>query len=111
MKIIIHLYLNENCTEISSTEIQIESSEMKVKELKKMISEIYQVNPSDQILTIKFLGIKVITLSDDYPLSFFYIRKNSEIYLDTIKKYKNKSASEISQINSRRNIIIPNIFD
>ena len=111
MKIIIHLYLNENCTEITSTEIQIESSEMKVKELKKMISEIYQVNPSDQILTIKFLGKKVITLSDDYPLSFFYIRKNSEIYLDTIKKYKNKSPSEISQINSRQNIIIPNIFD
>ena len=111
MKIIIHLYLNENCTEISSTEIQIESNEMKVKELKKMISEIYQLNPSDQILTIKFLGIKVITLSDDYPLSFFYIRKNSEIYLDTIKKYKNKSPSEISQINSRQNIIISNIFD
>ena len=111
MKIIIHLYLNENCTEISSTEIQIESNEMKVKELKKMISEIYQLNPSDQILTIKFLGIKVITLSDDYPLSFFYIRKNSEIYLDTIKKYKNKNPSEISQINSRQNIIISNIFD
>ena len=35
MKIIIHLYLNENCTEISSKEIQIESNEITVKELKK----------------------------------------------------------------------------
>ena len=111
MKIIIHLYLNENCTEISSTEIQIESNEIKVKELKKMISEIYQLNPSEQILTIKFLGTKVITLSDDYPLSFFYIKKNSEIFLDSIKKYKNKSPSEISQINARQNLIIPSIFD
>ena len=111
MKIIIHLYLNENCTEISSKEIQIESNEITVKELKKMISEICQINPSEQILTIKLFGLKVITLSDDFPLSFFFIRKNSEIYVDSIKKYKNKSPSEIIQINSKQNIMIPNIFE
>ena len=111
MKIIIHLYLNENCTEISSKEIQIESNEIIVKELKKIISEICQINPSEQILTIKLFGLKVITLSDDFPLSFFFIRKNSEIYVDSIKKYKNKSPSEIIQINSKQNIMIPNIFE
>ena len=76
-----------------------------------MISEICQINPSEQILTIKLLGLKVITLSDDFPLSFFFIRKNSEIYVDSIKKYKNKSPSEIIQINSKQNIMIPNIFE
>ena len=111
MKIIIHLYLNEYCTEISSSEIQIESNEILVKELKKILSDIYQIKPSEQILTVKFLGIKIITLSDEYPLSFFYIRKNSEIYLDSIKKYKNKTTSEIKQINSHQNIILQNIFD
>ena len=100
MKIIIHLYFNENYTEIKSSEIQIPSNEMTVKELKKLLSDIYQINPSEQILTIKLLGIKVITLSDEYPLSFFYIRKHSEIYLDTVKRYKNLSPLKISIINS-----------
>ena len=37
MKIIIHLYFNENYTEIKSSEIQIPSNEITVKELKKNI--------------------------------------------------------------------------
>ena len=111
MKIIIHLYFNDTGTLIKSLELEIESNEITVKELKKRLSDIFQIKPSEQILTIKFLGIKVITLSDDYPLSFFYIRKNSEIYLDSINKYKDKTPSEISQMNKQKNIIIPNIFD
>ena len=60
MKIIIHLYLNEYCTEISSSEIQIESNEITVKELKKILSDIYQIKSSDQILTIKLRKINLI---------------------------------------------------
>ena len=56
-------------------------------------------------MTIKYLGLKVITLTDDFPISYFLIRKNSEIYLDTIKKYKNKTSSEINKMNSSKNII------
>ena len=111
MKIIIHFYINEDCTVIQSSEIKIESNEITVKELKKLLSDIYQIKPSEIILTIKFLGLKVITLADDYPLSYFLIRKNSEIYLDTIKKYKNKTPSEISKMNSNQNIITPNIYN
>ena len=111
MKIIIHLYINEKCTLIKSLEMEIESNEITVKEFKKRLYDIFQIKPSEQILTIKFLGIKIITLSDDYPLSFFYIRKNSEIFLDSINKYKEKTPSEISQMNLQKNIIIPNIFD
>ena len=111
MKIIIHLYFNEKYTLIKSLEVEIESNEITVKELKKRLSDIFQINPSEQILTIKFFGVKIITLSDDYPLSFFYIRKNSEIYLDSINKYKDKTPSEISQMNLQKNIIIPNILD
>ena len=111
MKIIIHFYFNEYCTIIKSSEINIESNKITVKELKKILSDIYQIKPSEQILTIKILGLKVITLSDEYPLSFFYIRKNSEIYLDSIKKYKNRSNSEISRINKRQNIINQKILD
>ena len=111
MKIIIHFYFNEKCTLIESLELEIESNEITVKELKKRLSEIYKIKPSEQILTIKFLGAKVITLSDDYPLSFFYIRKSSEIYLDSINKYKDKTPLEITQMNLKQNIIIPNIFD
>ena len=108
MKIIIHFYINEDYTIIESSEIDIQSSEITVKELKKIISDIYQINPSEQILTLKYLGLKVITLSDDYPLSFFYLRNNSEIFLDHIKKYKNKTPLEISEMNSKQNILINN---
>ena len=109
MKIIIHLYFNESCTEISSSEIQIESNEIIVKEFKKRLSEIYQISPSEQILTTKYLDLKVITLSDEYPLSFFYIREKSEIYLDKISKYKNRSPSEIIKMNSHNRILTSNI--
>ena len=101
MKIIIHLFFNESCTEISSSEIQIESNEILVKEFKKRLSEIFHFDPSEQILTTKFSGLKIITLSDEYPLSFFYLRENSEIYLDKISKYKNKTPSEIIKMNSQ----------
>ena len=101
MKIIIHLFFNESCTEISSSEIQIESNEILVKEFKKRLSEIFHFEPSEQILTTKFSGLKIITLSDEYPLSFFYLRENSEIYLDKISKYKNKTPSEIIKMNSQ----------
>ena len=111
MKIIIHLYLNVNCSEISSSEIQIESNEITVKELKKTLSEIYLIKVSEQILTMKLFGLKAITLSDEFPLSFFYIKNNSEIYLDTIHKYENKAPAEISKINSLQNYVIPNIFN
>jgi len=100
MKIIIHLYFNDNYTEIKSSEIQIPSNEITVKELKKILSDIYQINPDEQILTIKFIGLKVITLSDEYPLSFFFIRKYSEIYLDTVKRYRMRTPSKINIINS-----------
>ena len=109
MKIIIHLYFNENYTEIKSSEIQIPSNEITVKELKKILSEIYEINPSEQILTIKLFGLKIITLSDEYPLSFFYIRKHSEIYLDTVKRYRNRSPSKMSIINSGLDVINPKI--
>ena len=109
MKIIIHLYFNENYTEIKSSEIQISSNEITVKELKKILSEIYEINPSEQILTIKLFGLKIITLSDEYPLSFFYIRKHSEIYLDTVKRYRNRSPSKMSIINSGLDVINPKI--
>ena len=109
MKIILHFYINEDYTTIESSEIEIESNEMTVKELKKVISDTYQINSSEQILTIKHLGLKIITLSDNFPLSFFYIRKNSEIYVDNIKKYKNKTPSEISKINTKQNKMIQNV--
>ena len=111
MKIIIHLYLNEYFTEISSSEIQIKSNEITVKELKKILSDTYQIKSSDQILTTKLPGRKIITLSDEFPLSFFYIRKNSEIYLDSIQKYKNKTPNEIRQLNARYKILFPNIYN
>ena len=109
MKIILHFYINEDYTTIESSEIEIESNEMTVKELKKVISDTHQINSSEQILTIKYLGLKIITLSDNFPLSFFYIRKNSEIYVDNIKKYKNKTPTEISKMNIKQNKMIQNV--
>ena len=59
---------NENYTEIKSSEIQIPSNEITVKELKKILSEIYEINPSEQILTIKLFGLKIVTLDTEIDL-------------------------------------------
>ena len=86
MKIIIKLYTSAFCSIIRSEELEIQSLKITVSQLKERISNKFHIDKSEQILTMKYDSKKLITLSDPFPLFYFYIHKNSEIFLEHYKK-------------------------
>ena len=102
MKLIIHLYLNQYYSEIKSEEIDIESSNISVHNLKIVLSSEFNISPSEQILTIKRNNSNYITLSDEFYLNFYLIRNNSEIYLNTLEnKKKNPNFSSSNSLDPK----------
>ena len=87
MKIIIKLYTSAFCSIIRSEELEIQSLKLTVNQLKEQISNKFHIEKSEQILTMKYDDKKLITLSDPFPLFYFYIHKNSEIFLEHYKKF------------------------
>lgn len=57
-----------------------------VKELKKILQEKYNINPSNQRLTVNLVEDCIVMLTNEFPLSFFYIKENSKIYLEFIQE-------------------------
>ena len=89
MKLLIKLYSNTFCHIIKAEEIEIKSKKITVKQLKNKISSKFHIPSSEQILTIFYENknfSKLLTLSDEFPLYYFFIRNNSEIYLEHHKK-------------------------
>ena len=82
MKIIIKLYTSAFCSIIRSEELEIQSLKITVSQLKEQISNKFHIDKSEQILTMKYDDKKLITLPDPFPLFYFYIHKNSEIFLE-----------------------------
>ena len=131
MKLLIKYYSNSFCSIIKAEEIEIKSNNITVSQLKEQISTKFHFPKSEVILTIKYEDKKVnnlITLSDEFPLYYFFIHNNSEIYLEhfekidrtkeiweKIKNSKNKKLkhlkrlqifSENQNINSKKNLAI-----
>ena len=100
MKIFIGQYLNPHFGNCSTEQIEIPSNKITVSALKQILYEKYQIPPSDQKLTVKTANLYLITMTDEWPLSFFYIRTNSKIYLEKIKPY-NKAEEIISSTKSK----------
>jgi ankyrin repeat protein len=82
MKIFIHKYIYPSCGNYSTEQIDISSNKILVKDLKKIIYEKLQIPINEQKLTIKLSNIMIVTMTDDFPLKFFYIRKDSEIFVE-----------------------------
>jgi len=82
MKIFIHKYIYPSCGNFSTEQIEISSNKILVKDLKKKIYEKLQIPINEQKLTIKLSNIMIVTMTDDFPLKFFYIRKDSEIFVE-----------------------------
>ena len=82
MKIFIHRYIYPACGNYSTEQIEISSNKILVKDLKKRIFDKFQIPINEQRLTIKLLNIMFVTMTDDFPLSFYYIRRDSEIFLE-----------------------------
>ena len=101
MKLLIKYYSSIFCSLIRAEEIEIKSNKIPVSKLKEQISIKFHIPICDIILTIKYETNKpnitnkntLITLSDEFPLFYFYIHNNTEILLE--KRLKIDKNSEI----------------
>ena len=114
MKLLIKYYSNIFCSLIRAEEIEIKSNKILVSQLKEQISIKFHIPKSEIILTIKFeinrnnINIKtknnLITLSDDFPLFYFFIHNNTEIFLEKKQKIdKNKEIFERIKFTKNKN--------
>ena len=84
MKIILRLSNETRLGNLSKMVLDHVNNKITVKELKNRIYQKYKIKPNEQRLTYRICFKKLITLPDDYPLSFFYIKDNSMIFIEII---------------------------
>ena len=129
MKLLIKYYSSIFCSLIRAEEIEIKSNKISVSQLKEQISIKFHIPKCDIILTIKYeinsnnINIKtknnLITLSDDFPLFYFFIHNNTEIFLEKkqqidknreiferIKFTQNKKYRHLKRVHSYSNASI-----
>ena len=88
MKLLIKFYSSSFCSIIKAEELEIKSNKILVRQLKEQISTKFHLPISELILTIKYENkgknklCNLITLSDEFPLYYFFIHNNSEIFLE-----------------------------
>ena len=85
MKIYIRAYQSPMIGNYSTDQITIPSNNILVSDLKQILYEKYRIDKSQQLLTYKIADQMIVTLANEWPLSFFYIRQNSIIYLEFIQ--------------------------
>lgn len=100
MKIFIRQYLFPTFGNLSTDQIEIPSNKITTSSLKHILFEKYQIPISEQKLTVKMANISLVTMTDEWPLSFFFIQHNSQIYLERIKLY-NKAEEIMSLTKSK----------
>lgn len=100
MKIFIRQYLFPTFGNLSTDQIEIPSNKITTSSLKHILFEKYQIPISEQKLTVKMANISLVTMTDEWPLFFFFIKHNSQIYLERIKPY-NKAEEIMSLTKSK----------
>ena len=102
MKLYIKIFQDNNFGNYRSDILIIPNNRIKVHKLKHIIQEKYGINHSNQKLTMKMCNRQFITMTDDFPLNFYFIRENSIIYIEFIEKYN--KIKEIKKIIKQREI-------
>ena len=87
MKLYIKIFKDNNFGNYHSDLLIIPNNKLRVSSFKQIIQEKYGVNHSNQRLTIKMGNTKFVTLTDDFPLNFYFIKENSIIYLEFMGKF------------------------
>ena len=85
MKLYIQIFKNKNFGNYSSDLLIIPHNKLKVSILKEIIKEKYGINHSNQRLTVKLCNRQFVTMTNDFPLNFYFIKENSIIYLEFIE--------------------------
>ncbi len=85
MKLYIQILKENNFGNFRSDILIIPHNHIKVYDLKQIIQEKYGINHSNQKLTIKLCNRLFVTMANDFPLHFFFIKENSIIYIEFIK--------------------------
>ena len=127
MKLLIKYYSNIFCELIRAEEIEIKSNKILVSQLKEQISIKFHIPKCDIVLTIKYEINRnnitnknnLVTLSDDFPLFYFFIHNNTEIFLEKkqqidknreiferIKFTQNKKYRHLKRVHSYSNASI-----
>ena len=96
MKIVLRIYKEIRIGNLSTMILDIPHNKITVKDLKEKIYHKYRIKPSEQRLTFRICHKKLITLTDNFPLYFFYIKEYSMIFLEIISN----DASETSKIKT-----------
>ena len=97
MKIILRVYNEMRLGNLSTMSIEIPNNKITVKELKNKIYYKYKIKPSEQRLTYRICHKKLITLTDIYPLNFFFIKEYSMIFIEIISnEEKNEKIDNVA---------------
>lgn len=97
MKLYIRLYQLPQIGNCITDSIDIPSNRITVLELKQILYDKYKIPPSEQRLTIKLLKRALVTLTDSFPLTYFYIKHNSIIYLERLIIINNEQSNILSK--------------
>ena len=86
MKLYIHIFKDNNFGNYSTDILIIPHNHLKVSEFKKIIEEKYGIKQSDQRLTVKMCNMQFITMTNEFPLNFYFIREKSIIFIEFLGK-------------------------
>ena len=84
MKIVLRIYKEIRIGNLSTMILDIPNNKLTVKDLKERIYHKYKIKPSEQRLTFRICHKKLITLTDNFPLNYFYIKEYSMLFLEII---------------------------
>ena len=90
MRIILRLYNEIKLGNLSTMTLEVENNKITIKELKNKIYQKYKIKQNEQRLTYRMCYKQLITLPDNYPLSFFYIKDCSMIFIEIISDNENE---------------------
>ena len=103
MKIFLNIFQNSQIGIIKTEIIEIKSNKILGIELKNIIYEIFKIPQYLQRLSYKLLNKQYIIITNYFPLYFYYIKQNSQIYIEIIQEFdKNEEIKKkISSKNTK----------
>ena len=101
MRIILRVYKEIRMGNLSTMIIDIPNNNITTRELKEKIYKKYKIKPSEQKLTFRQCHKKLITLTDSFPLNYFFIKENAMIFLEIISNEVQPKPEEIKKIEKR----------